>query len=301
MVQLTYFLEVARHGSMTEAAKHLHVSQSTLSSAIGHLESAMGSQLLQRNHGKGVVLTSAGRAAFSEARALVADFASLPLRISEGTATAAWETVLGIYAPLAPMLVPTLLARLESDGGIGKVRFVEAGLDELSGYLVQGRIDAAIMYDYGMDARFRMDVIASIAPHVIVPGGFDAVPHDGQGIELRLLAREPFVMMDLRYSRECYAGYFRLLGVRPRIEYTTLSYEMARSYVAAGYGYSIMHHRIQSPETYTGDTVQVLEIREPLPPVSLCLASAATSPIGSQLEHLLSVARGLDWGADTPQ
>jgi len=59
--QLCYFVAVADHASITEAARALFISQPAVSSAISHLEKTFGVQLLLRYQAKGTALTAAGR------------------------------------------------------------------------------------------------------------------------------------------------------------------------------------------------------------------------------------------------
>ena len=56
---LEYFLAVAREGSITDAAKALHVTQPTLSRQLAALETEFGRQLYTRSH-KGIELTDHG-------------------------------------------------------------------------------------------------------------------------------------------------------------------------------------------------------------------------------------------------
>src|SRR5436190_4808077 len=51
---------VARHGSVTSAARELHYSQPSVSHHLARLEAETGAQLLQRV-GRGIRLTEAGR------------------------------------------------------------------------------------------------------------------------------------------------------------------------------------------------------------------------------------------------
>lgn len=58
--QLNYLNEIAKYGSINKAAKHLFVSQSSISSALRELESEIGIAIFQR-HNKGVSFTKEGK------------------------------------------------------------------------------------------------------------------------------------------------------------------------------------------------------------------------------------------------
>ncbi len=59
LTQLRYFQGIARAGSMTQAARSLHVSQPTVSLAVKHLEASLDTTLFLR-HRAGVSLTASG-------------------------------------------------------------------------------------------------------------------------------------------------------------------------------------------------------------------------------------------------
>lgn len=63
---LLYLYTVAREGSVTAAARALHVTQPTVSAQLKELERTLGQPLLQRA-GRGVELTDAGRTAYAYA------------------------------------------------------------------------------------------------------------------------------------------------------------------------------------------------------------------------------------------
>ena len=69
---LRYFVAVAEEASFTAAASRVHVAQQVLSTQIRQLESAVGSQLLNRTS-RGATLTPAGAAFLDAARAVLAD------------------------------------------------------------------------------------------------------------------------------------------------------------------------------------------------------------------------------------
>lgn len=72
MDRLQTLLEVARTGSVTGAARSLHVSQSTVSKRLATLESEVGGPLLEAQ-GRGVMLTAAGDALVARTAPLLAE------------------------------------------------------------------------------------------------------------------------------------------------------------------------------------------------------------------------------------
>ena len=69
--QLEYLVAIAEHGSLTQAAESLFVSQPSLSQQIRALEDELGGALLERLP-RGVRLTAAGQELLGEARATLA-------------------------------------------------------------------------------------------------------------------------------------------------------------------------------------------------------------------------------------
>lgn len=63
---LRYFRAIAHEGSLTQAARHLKLSQSALSVQLRSLEESLGQPLFERRH-KALVLTEAGRIALDYA------------------------------------------------------------------------------------------------------------------------------------------------------------------------------------------------------------------------------------------
>lgn len=68
--QLKYVLEVNKHGSMNEAARHLFISQPSLSNAIKELEKELSITIFERTN-KGITLTQEGVEFLSYARQVV--------------------------------------------------------------------------------------------------------------------------------------------------------------------------------------------------------------------------------------
>ena len=69
LIQIEYFVEVARQLSFTNAANTLHISQPALSKQIAILEKELGVRLLDRNNRK-VNLTDTGKILLEECEKL---------------------------------------------------------------------------------------------------------------------------------------------------------------------------------------------------------------------------------------
>ncbi|MEM6758713.1 MAG: LysR substrate-binding domain-containing protein [Pseudomonadota bacterium] len=101
------FDSVVRHGSLSAAARALHISQSAVSKHIGNLESYLGAVLLRRSQ-SGTALTSAGEAFYQTVGPALASIAQATMACR---ATAEGIHVLRISAP-ASISVGWLAPRL---------------------------------------------------------------------------------------------------------------------------------------------------------------------------------------------
>ncbi|MGD8618672.1 MAG: LysR family transcriptional regulator [Gammaproteobacteria bacterium] len=142
--QARTFLAIAAHGSFLEAAGRLHVTQSTVSARIQHLEADLGARLFVRNRA-GASLTPAGRRFLQHAKTLVLTVeqarhdVGLPSRyrasIRVGGRIALWEGFLPDWVGW--------MRKAASDVSIRS----EIGFEEdLMRRLVEGTLDIALMY-----------------------------------------------------------------------------------------------------------------------------------------------------------
>jgi DNA-binding transcriptional LysR family regulator len=111
LVQLQYFQAIARAGSLSAAARAIHVTQPTLSTALRQLETRLGTKLMDRGR-DGIELTSTGREFLHHANELLlaaerAEQIVRRLEVEEiGDFTIACPESLGGY------FLPSLLAHL---------------------------------------------------------------------------------------------------------------------------------------------------------------------------------------------
>jgi len=142
--QARTFLAIAAHGSFLEAAKRLHLTQSTVSVRIRNLEAYLGASLFVRNRA-GASLTPAGRRFLRHAKALVLTVeqarhdVGLPSRyrasIRIGGRIALWEGLLPRWVGWMRRTAPDVSIHSE-------IGFEE----DLMRRLIEGTLDIGLMY-----------------------------------------------------------------------------------------------------------------------------------------------------------
>lgn len=277
LVQMRYFGAVARLENMTAAAVELNVTQSTLSSAIARLEEEFGTSLFTRLSTKGLRLTPAGKRLLLGSQAFLEEADMLYQAVRDEGELLAGELRVGIYSPLAPFKAPVILQAFEMAHPHVKVTFLEGDQDSLRRSLLDGACELALMYDQGVGDEFDRRVLERIPPHIIVPVDHPRAAPPRLPVSLKDFADEPYILLDLKFTRDYYLDMFKQHGVDPTIRHVVSGYETVRSYVALGHGYSVLNQRMTSVLTYSGGEVVALELVDDLSPIEVSLVR----PVGA--------------------
>lgn len=271
LVQLRYFTVVARLENMRAAAFELNVTQSTLSAAIHQLEREVGAELFHRRSNRGLRLTAEGRRLLMGARTVLEDADQLYHSVRAEREELAGDLVAGIFSPIAPFLAPKILTAFEQHHPAIKLSFLEADQETLMKSLAEGTCEIALMYDLGLGTDYEYRVLQRVPPHLLVSEDHPRAAQPDVAVHLKEFEDEPFVLLDLKHSREYYLDIFKRLGLRPRIRHLVSGYETVRSYVSMGHGYSLLNWRLTRDVTYAGGRVIPLELADALPPIELVL------------------------------
>ncbi|BBX34416.1 LysR family transcriptional regulator [Mycolicibacterium mageritense DSM 44476 = CIP 104973] len=271
LVQLRYFMAVARHENMRAAAHELNVTQSTLSAAIHQLEREVGVELFQRLSSRGLRLTGEGRRLLVGARTFLEDADQLYHSVRAEREELVGDLVVGIYSPIAPFHAPNILTAMERRHPGINLSFLEGDQETLMRALTDGTCEIAVMYDLGVGTEFGYRVLERIPPHIVVSADHPRAAQPDVPVHLRDFEDEPFILLDLKHTREYYLDMFKRLGLRPRIRHFVAGYETVRSYVGLGHGYSILNRRLVHDMTYAGARVVPLGLADDLPAIEVVL------------------------------
>lgn len=189
--ELRAFIAVAEEGSLSAAARRLHLSQSALSQTVQSLERQLGTQLLLRSS-TGVTPTDAGAVLLREGRALIAQHDQLLLDVTGGDAAAGVLRV-GIPVELPADLLPGVLADLSATCPKTRVDVSHASSAAQLAMLASGQLDVALVRECPSDPRYDAVLAVEEALGVILAMSHVDELAEPAGIPLQRLARLTWV------------------------------------------------------------------------------------------------------------
>ncbi len=106
--RLRVFLQIVDSGSMSAAARVVHLTQPALSRTLKLLEDEVGVQLFDRR-GRALVLTAGGRALVPRGRALLAESERVAREVGRSAQRSYFDVRLGTVDSVATYLLPELV------------------------------------------------------------------------------------------------------------------------------------------------------------------------------------------------
>jgi DNA-binding transcriptional LysR family regulator len=220
---------LARHGSVTAAARELHYTQPTVSHHLARLEAETGAQLLQRA-GRGIRLTPAGQLLASRAAEILGRIDAADAELSAHVGLSAGRVRVASFSSVIGSLIPPAVAALTDEHPGLQIGLTGAQPPEALELLRTGRIDVAIVFRY------------------------DDTEPEPPGVRLHHLLDDPLYLLSTRSGQTlsalrdatwiagCARCRLHLLsmcadhGFEPRIGYTSEDMVVMQALVVAGLG-----------------------------------------------------------------
>src|SRR5262245_9140616 len=136
---------VARHGSVTEAAKELHYSQPSVSHHLGRLEAATGAKLIQRV-GRGIRLTPEGELLAQRASEIVGRVDAASVELAAHLGLRAGRVRLAGFQTVLSTIVPKAAAELARSHPGVELNLVDVHPVEALEMLRSGQVDLALIF-----------------------------------------------------------------------------------------------------------------------------------------------------------
>jgi DNA-binding transcriptional LysR family regulator len=224
---------VARHGSVTAAARELHYSQPSVTHHLTRLEAETGAQLLQRV-GRGIRLTPAGQLLADRAAEILGRIDAADAELSAHVGLTAGRVRLAGYASAIGSLLPRAVAALAGRHPGLQISVIDTHPPEAIDLLRSGKVEVAIIFRY------------------------DETEAEPVGVRLHHLLDDPLYLLsedreqtmaalrDATWIAGCDRCRSHLLslcadeGFEPRIGYTSDDIVVMQALVAAGLGVTTM-------------------------------------------------------------
>ncbi|TRC86993.1 LysR family transcriptional regulator [Mesorhizobium sp. WSM4303] len=292
LTQLRYLVAVARHGSVTAAARMLNVSQPSISVAIDHVEATLGQKLFVRQRGSGIALTSFGRGAVAKAKQVLAEADEL-VGLGTRDADVGGELVLGCFEDLAPYFAPALIRAFSQRCPAVTVVVRDETFETLGRRLGDSAIDLGLTYDLGLPSHFARILLHELRPHALLPQGHALASQ--ASVSLAELATHPLVTTDQPHSWQHMLDLFLSRGLSPVSQSTTSSFELQRSMVANGFGVAVSYTRPYGDRSYDGLPLVCKPLSDPLPMQRIILTHDTRQRLSKAALALIEVAK--EWFA----
>ncbi|HEX6240458.1 MAG TPA: LysR family transcriptional regulator [Polyangiales bacterium] len=152
--RLRVFLQIVDSGTMSAAARAVHLTQPALSRTLKLLEDEVGVPLFERR-GRTLVLTAGGRALVPRARALLAASEQLALETRRSAERSYFDVRVGIVDSVATYLFPRTLPALRKAFPELAIKLSTARTSVLLGRVRAGELDLAIVAHSGAPSGTR--------------------------------------------------------------------------------------------------------------------------------------------------
>jgi len=267
--QVRYFVATAEIGQISQAAIHLNISQSAVTTAIKELEAMLGVLLFQRSP-QGMNLTEAGRHFLNRAYVIlrsVDDALNSPLpdvRASGLLRLAASYTVIGYF-------LPHHLQRLEHWHPDVTLQVHEQERSAIEQGLLDGRFDMAVVLTANLThPDIVSETLFNSERRLWLPSHHPLC--ERSAVSLADVAREPFILLTVDEAEQSAMRYWEQAGQRPSVRVRTSSVEAVRSMVANGSGVAILSDLVHRPWSLEGKRIETVTISDPVTPMSVGLA-----------------------------
>lgn len=282
---LKYFAVAAKTGNFAKASEELHVSNSSVVSAINKLEEEFGFLLFIRQPSRGLVLTPDGREALKHAKYVLEEVEEFGNRISGIPATLNGTLNVACFTTFSTYFMPYILSKLHDLYPDLKINVYEEGVQGVEKLLMSGEIDAFLTYrSPGLPLQITYETLRTVRPHAIISCDHPLAKKDV--LELEDLADYPMILFNLPSSRAYAMGLFAVKNLYPDVILKSQSVEGVREYVGEGLGFSIMHLEPPSKVTLNGKKIACKPIAgKEIQGIDI-IAGAHKSPNGKQAKKV---------------
>lgn len=306
--QLKTLIHVAELGSLSKASERLNVVQPALSRQIRLLEKELGAYLFDR-HGRGMVITDAGREVLQHAERIMGELDAIRTVAAPARGALSGLVAVGTPPTVAEIVTVPLATRVrETHPGLA-LRFTSAYSGYLLDWLQKGDLDLMLSYMSPEPLRTLRVTPIMIEDLLLVGAGSDRFALDAPQ-PFAALADLDLILPSPRHGlRTIVEACARRAGIEIRTVVEADSFRALVDLVAAGFGATVLPLAPIYVAVREGK-LSVAPLVDPMPTRELVIAfpsDRAISPAARYLGEAVTavaadlVARGIWAGRMLPQ
>lgn len=295
MRHLRYFEALARTGHFGRAAEDCAVTQPALSMQVKELEDLIGARLVERGP-RQIRLTAMGEEFAARARDILRAVDDLQDLARASAGPLSGRLRIGVIPTVAPYLLPQVITALAARHPGLDLRPREAVTRRLTGDLVEGRLDCAILaLPVSEPALHEEDLFSEEFVLVRPLADADRPVPDAEGLrEMRLLLLE-----EGHCFREQALSFCKAETVLPRDLMEGSSLATLVQMVGAGIGVTLIPEMALAIETRSA-AVSLARLAAPRPSRRIGMIWRRSSPLAEQMGQIAALVRGLNGPSPLP-
>ena len=288
--QMEYFVSTAQHGSIIVASEKIHVSPPSISAAISHIESELKVKLFIRQHARGLSLTSIGEKILKECLFILGQTYSLYALASEYRGLTQRALHIGCHHVLTPLIYSDIVHDFNLLHQDEDIRLVDGHHDELMNALLSNKVDMVITTNLQIDHNLIcFEPIVNLPPQILVSEDHPLAKL--KHVTLKDLTQFSMILHDSPYYKDYCTELFRQHNLVPNLKETYKNYDLVRTMVADGLGYSMTNLRCKLEHTLNGKKLIRLMLEGDHTPLSIGIATISNVNLNEVAEKFMGYCK----------
>lgn len=229
--QLTHFVGVATHGSFSNAARRIHISQPALTRSVQLLEGLLQVKLFDRNP-QGIELTEDGHTLFRHASLILNSVQSAQDEISASKDGGYGEVRVGLASLFTNFLVDTAVTNTSLSHHQFRASIRVGLYEDMSALLREGLLDFVISTNTETEQNQDINFENLCEISAVVVAGAENPLSKKKNVNLEDLQRENWITLNQPHMKAFLTSFFAQSGLMaPKSTVRTSSLEMLRSLI----------------------------------------------------------------------
>ncbi|MEH7416483.1 LysR family transcriptional regulator [Neobacillus drentensis] len=234
---LTYFIEVAKYKSFTNASRSLHLSQSTLSKVVKSLEEELNVELIDRS-AKNIELTEAGEIVLAEGEKIIESLNDLSIHLYDLMNLKKGKIKIGVPPIIGFLFFPKIIKGFNNLYPDIKIKLFEDDSRKVKQEVRDGILDLGVVM-LPVDEK-EFDVVPFVNEELSLFVHRSHPLAKMEKVEMKELQNETFILFNKEFAihdiiiQECERA-----GFRPEIAYESSEWDFISGMISENLGISI--------------------------------------------------------------